>query len=83
MFPIVIDTEPICIAHKKAYHLGVLHRDISPSNILITKEEGFEGGLLIDWDMCKLKEHEGRMDSDNRLTSRTVCFIFGYFLKSM
>ena len=38
------------IAHEAAYHrCGILHRDISPSNILIT--DG--GGLLIDWDLCK------------------------------
>lgn len=40
------------IAHQAAYeHCGILHCDISPSNILITKESG--GGLLIDWDLCK------------------------------
>ena len=41
------------IAHKAAYHCcGILHHDISPSNILIT-EENDGGGLLIDWDLCK------------------------------
>lgn len=42
------------IAHKAAYERGgILHRDISPSNILISKgDDG--GGLLIDWDLCKI-----------------------------
>jgi hypothetical protein len=40
------------IAHKVAYkHCGVLHHDISPSNILILENDG--GGFLIDWDLCK------------------------------
>jgi serine/threonine protein kinase len=38
------------LAHKEAYRADVIHRDISPGNILIT-EDGH--GLLIDWDLCK------------------------------
>ena len=37
-------------AHKEAYEAGILHRDISVGNIMITPEGR---GLLIDWDMCK------------------------------
>ncbi|KAJ3485949.1 hypothetical protein NLI96_g4578 [Meripilus lineatus] len=44
-------------AHKAAWEkAGVLHRDISPGNILIT-ENG--RGILNDWDMCKYKEDVG------------------------
>jgi serine/threonine protein kinase len=40
------------IAHEAAYtRCGILHRDISPSNILIS--DNVDGGLLIDWDLCK------------------------------
>jgi len=37
-------------AHKEAYEAGILHRDVSVGNIMITPEGR---GLLIDWDMCK------------------------------
>jgi serine/threonine protein kinase len=40
------------IAHEAAYtHCGILHHDISPSNILIS--DNYDGGLLNDWDLCK------------------------------
>jgi hypothetical protein len=54
------------LAHKAAYDsCGILHRDISPSNILILEGNGSNdaGGLLIDWDLCKdvnLTEHKAR-----------------------
>jgi serine/threonine protein kinase len=41
------------VAHKGAYLQGILHRDISLNNILITENPSFEGGMLIDWDLCK------------------------------
>ena len=40
-------------AHEAAYRVcHILHRDISPSNILISRDNP-DGGLLIDWDLCK------------------------------
>jgi RIO-like serine/threonine protein kinase len=41
------------IAHQAAFKIGILHRDISAANILITTNPRFNGGLLIDWDLCK------------------------------
>ena len=41
------------VAHKSTYKCGILHCDISPGNILITPGNNFDGGLLIDWDLCK------------------------------
>ncbi|KAI9433375.1 hypothetical protein F5148DRAFT_113471 [Russula earlei] len=41
------------IAHESAYRCGFLHRDISARNILITHDDKFDGGLLIDWDLCR------------------------------
>ncbi|KAI0347533.1 hypothetical protein BDW22DRAFT_1351985 [Trametopsis cervina] len=45
-------------AHKEAWEAGVLHRDISVANIMIsdTEEPGKRKGLLMDWDLCKYKE---------------------------
>ncbi|KAI9432886.1 hypothetical protein BJY52DRAFT_1078631, partial [Lactarius psammicola] len=43
------------IAHRDAYEkCRVLHRDISVNNILLMECSRFGGGLLIDWDLCKL-----------------------------
>jgi serine/threonine protein kinase len=50
------------IAHEAAYtHCSILHRDISPSNILIS--DNYDCGLLIDWVLCKnvnSTEHKAR-----------------------
>ncbi|KAH9039165.1 hypothetical protein EDB85DRAFT_1859941, partial [Lactarius pseudohatsudake] len=56
----LLDNDIISLAYKEAYHLGVLHRDISSgSNVLITDDPTFDSGLLIDWDMCKVKDGQG------------------------
>ena len=45
----------LSLAHEGAYRAGILHRDISPANIII----GPKGkGILIDWDMSKLMSDE-------------------------
>ncbi|KAH9039778.1 hypothetical protein EDB85DRAFT_1813484, partial [Lactarius pseudohatsudake] len=42
------------IAHRDAFEkCKILHCDISPNNILLTESADFNGGLLIDWDLCK------------------------------
>ncbi|KAF9232713.1 hypothetical protein BU15DRAFT_16966, partial [Melanogaster broomeanus] len=46
---VVLAVQDTLYAHEDAFQCGVLHRDISPGNILIT--DG--GGILIDWDLCK------------------------------
>ncbi|KAF8121660.1 hypothetical protein EV363DRAFT_1184625, partial [Boletus edulis] len=38
------------IAHKEAFIVGYIHRDISPGNIVIFNGHGY----LIDWDLAKL-----------------------------
>ena len=52
-----------CIpAAQEAYNAGILHRDLSAGNIMITKDKDTKEwrGLLIDWDMCLLwRKHEG------------------------
>jgi hypothetical protein len=39
-----------CLAHQDAYKANILHRDISPGNIII---DSFGKGWLIDWDLSK------------------------------
>ncbi|KAJ8703511.1 hypothetical protein PTI98_002129 [Pleurotus ostreatus] len=51
-------------AHQQAYKLGILHRDISAGNILMTLQPENRRGFLIDWDHCiflndALKERTG------------------------
>jgi hypothetical protein len=68
------------IAHKAAYDVGVLHRDISPGNILIADEDGLDsnngsntidGGMLIDWDLSKIVNPNDRQ-ATARESGRTV-----------
>ncbi|KAL4259241.1 Fungal-type protein kinase domain-containing protein [Pleurotus pulmonarius] len=51
-------------AHQQVYKLGILHRDISAGNILMTLQPENRRGFLIDWDHCiflndALKERVG------------------------
>ena len=57
------------VAHKSTYNCGILHRDISPGNVLITLDNNFDGGLLIDWDLCK--DINSQLDRPHR-TAHTV-----------
>ncbi|KAI9429590.1 hypothetical protein H4582DRAFT_1778147, partial [Lactarius indigo] len=42
-------------AHRDAYNkCRILHRDISPNSILLTECSNFKGGMLINWDLCKM-----------------------------
>jgi serine/threonine protein kinase len=47
------NTDCLSLAHKDALRANVLHRDLSPGNIIIVPDgKGFKG-LLIDWDLSK------------------------------
>ena len=63
------------VAHKGAYLQGILHRDISPNNILITENPSYEGGMLIDWDLCKTSFGAEEPGATHR-HSRTVRGVF-------
>jgi serine/threonine protein kinase len=58
-------------AHKGAYALGFLHRDVSDNNIMID-ENG--RGVLIDWELAiRVKDENGTpIDSKARQRYRTV-----------
>ena len=68
-------------AHEAAYKSGVLHRDISPGNILIVDSDELprddqpkseiDGGMLIDWDLSKFVSQDDR-PSGIRQYTRTV-----------
>ncbi|KAI0793370.1 hypothetical protein C8Q75DRAFT_804188 [Abortiporus biennis] len=47
----------VIIAHYRTWLAGVLHHDISLSNIMIDKdaEETNQQAFLIDWDLCRYK----------------------------
>jgi len=51
-----------------AYNAGILHRDISPGNIII--HEG--SGLLIDWDLSKPIDMLSTKPGLPRRATRTV-----------
>src|SRR5260221_13839971 len=48
-------------AHCHAWSIGILHRDLSPGNIMIVEKEepNIRYGLLIDWSLCKVFECSG------------------------
>jgi serine/threonine protein kinase len=72
-------------AHRRAWAAGILHRDLSPGNIMIveqdeqTDEPNIKHGLLIDWDLCKVFKRSGSQDvlaPPARRYSRTVSSTF-------
>jgi RIO-like serine/threonine protein kinase len=54
-------------AHQAAYRAGILHRDISTSNIMLLDSKTNQGGMLIDWDLSKVIDPD-KPDSAHRLT---------------
>ncbi|KAF8838531.1 hypothetical protein BDN67DRAFT_1070668 [Paxillus ammoniavirescens] len=46
------------LGHQYLTSIGVLHRDISESNVVLARRPGEERGYLIDFDMAKLQEPE-------------------------
>ncbi|KAJ3479063.1 hypothetical protein NLI96_g9326 [Meripilus lineatus] len=52
-------------AHYQAWNAGVLHRDISDTNIIIqVLDSGLRQALLVDWDLCKYKDE---VESETKL----------------
>ncbi|KAF9530093.1 hypothetical protein CPB83DRAFT_200152 [Crepidotus variabilis] len=47
------------LAHRCAYKIGILHRDISTRNVLLVrKDDGSVAGVLADWDLALKFEHD-------------------------
>ncbi len=70
-------------AHEAAYKAGILHRDLSPGNIMLVDdpEANIKDGMLIDWDLSKFINPDDKPDVARRITrtvstvSRTVCLL--------
>jgi hypothetical protein len=62
------------VAYEEAFAAGIMHRDISVGNIMITDEDG---GLLIDWDLCKRVGDKVAHQSER--TVRSLVYIFFSF----
>jgi non-specific serine/threonine protein kinase/serine/threonine-protein kinase len=60
---------PVCQAIQHAHQKGIIHRDVKPSNILITLHDGKPVPKVIDFGIAKA--------IDQRLTERTLFTQFG------
>jgi serine/threonine protein kinase/WD40 repeat protein len=60
---------PVCQAIQHAHQKGVIHRDIKPTNILVTLHDGRPVPKVIDFGVAKA--------IDQRLTERTLFTQFG------
>lgn len=75
--------------HQLAYKAGVLHRDVSPGNVMISEETKAFKGFILDFDYSSLidsfadggtpltsDELAVLSSRDAELRERTVCILF-------
>ncbi|KAI0792901.1 hypothetical protein C8Q75DRAFT_587079 [Abortiporus biennis] len=72
----------VLLAHEGSFKAGILHRDISPNNIMIDEapEAIGEEAFLIDWDLCRYL-HELNNGPTQKKRSGTWAFISALLLK--
>src|SRR5262249_1535961 len=62
----------VCHAIQHAHHKGVIHRDIKPTNVLVTLHDGVPVVKVIDFGIAKA--------TGQRLTERTLCTVHGQMI---
>jgi eukaryotic-like serine/threonine-protein kinase len=60
---------PVCRAIQHAHQKGIIHRDVKPSNVLVTVSDGMPVPKVIDFGVAKAV--------DQRLTDKTMFTHFG------
>ena len=60
---------PVCQAIQHAHQKGIIHRDVKPTNVLVTLDDGKAVPMVIDFGVAKA--------IDQRLTERTLFTEFG------
>ena len=62
----------VCLAIQHAHQKGIIHRDINPSNILVTINDDVPVPKIIDFGIAKATQ--------GRLTDQTLFTAFGQFM---